>query len=48
MFALAGLTRESFLVVPFVLGAVWWWQARCAIARTTPPAWFAEVGLAVC
>lgn len=33
LFALAGLTRESFLVVPFVLAGVWLWQSR---SRTAP------------
>ena len=43
MFALAGLTRESFLVVPFVLGVVWWWQARCDRSNAGP-AWFGRWG----
>lgn len=43
LFALAGLTRESFLVVPFVLSAVWWWQARCG-RSSTPSGWLAAWG----
>lgn len=35
-FAVAGLTRESFLVVPVVLAGVWCWRARSSAGATSP------------
>lgn len=42
-FALAGLTRESFLAVPVVLSAVWWWQSR-ADRSVSAGGWFRSWG----
>jgi hypothetical protein len=42
-FALAGLTRESFLAVPVVLSAVWWWQTR-ARRSVSAGGWFRSWG----